>query len=112
MATYLINNEITINRQEGDTCDVTFTSVPPEINLTDATAKFQVKESATATPIISKTTDDDISIVSQDIVVNLLPEDTKGHSGRWKWELEVVLADTSVITLGRGCFNIIAELID
>jgi len=112
MATYLINNEITINRQEGDTCDVTFIDVPPEINLTDATAKFQVKTSATATPIISKTTDDDIVIVSQDITVNLLPEDTKGHSGRWKWELEVTLADTSVITLGRGCFNIIAELID
>lgn len=112
MATYLIDNEITLNRQEGDTCDVVFTDVPADIVLTGATAIFEIKANPTSTAIITKTTDDDITITGQQITVNLLPTDTKGHSGRWRWELQVTLADTTtVITLGKGCFNIIAELI-
>lgn len=112
MATYLVENEINLNRQEGDTCDIIFTDVPADINLTGATAIFEVKFNKTTTAIITKTTDDDIVIAGQQITVNLLSTDTKGHSGRWRWELQVTLADTiTVITLGKGCLNIIAELI-
>jgi hypothetical protein len=113
MATYLIESEIALTRQEGDNCDIQFKDVPIELNLTGASAKFEVKRKLkTDTPIITKTVGSGITISGQDITISLLPVDTKGNSGRWRWELQITLADLSIITIGRGCLNITPELID
>lgn len=113
MATYLIESEINLVRQEGDTSDIQFKDIPVELNLAGATAKFEVKKKLkTDTAIITKTTTEGIVIEGQDLTINLLPSDTKGQSGRWRWELQLTLSDTSIVTIGRGCLNILPELID
>ena len=113
MNTFLIGDEITISRQEGDTSYIEFQDIPTEISLVGASAKFQVKKkSKSDTAIISKTDASGITISGQNLTVNLLPSDTKNYAGRWRWELQITLQNTSIITIARGNFIIVAELID
>lgn len=102
MSTYLIKSEKTITRQEGDVADIVIT-VPALLSLSGMTAKFQVSDNSHKI-VISKL-DDDIAINDQVINIPLLPEDTEGFAGKFRWELQVVNED-GPITIGKGPFNI------
>jgi len=104
MASYLITQEITITRQEGDTADIEFT-VPDVLDITNATVIFQIRNAKNtilynAAPVP----------VAQDITVPLLPATTKGYSGRHRWELQVNISG-AIITIGKGDFVILPEQI-
>jgi hypothetical protein len=110
MATYIIDREISITRQEADTADVVFT-VPDMIDMSlYPTVKFQVSNSM-RTAILKKSTDENsLAIEAQIINVPLLPVDTHGKSGTFRWELEISNANET-ITIGRGIFVVIPQLI-
>ena len=107
MATYLIAREITITRQEGDVADIVIT-VPAALSMTARTPVFQVRDTSNRA-IINKTTPA-ITVQAQVINIPLLPADTKGKPGKHRWELQVT--DTNgPVTIGRGNFEIIKEII-
>lgn len=105
MATYLINSEKTITRQEGDDADIVIT-VPVAFSLTGATVIFQV-EDAKGNIIFTKTP----TPVGQVITITLDAVDTKGHYGNRRWELQVTKSG-KITTIGRGDFIIVREMID
>jgi len=106
MATYLIAQEIAITRQEGDLADVVFV-VPDVLSMTGKEATFKVNSDKYGSFIAKESSAGDITIVGQTITIPLLAADTKDKKGRHRWELEV----TGPITIGRGVFNVIKELI-
>jgi hypothetical protein len=110
MSTYIISSEIQLIRQEGDTSDIVFV-VPDVLSLTTFTEiKFSVFRNSSV--IIEKLlSDGSISVLSQTITIDLLPDDTKGYSGDYKWELEISNLTPTIITIGRGMFTLIAEQI-
>lgn len=110
MATYLIGSEITIKRQAGDTADIVFT-VPSILDMSQFTeVKFQVGNSSSV--VISKAlSEGELSVSGQVITIPLLAADTKNRAGGSNnWELEVS-NETEIITIGRGTFEIMRELI-
>lgn len=111
MSTFLVAREFPIVRQEGDNADIIFT-VPIELSLAGTvTAKFQVKTTDSRL-IFSKDTTEGITIDGQDITVELLPVDTKGKSGQFRWELEITKEATyGIVTIGKGNFKIVKEII-
>ncbi len=104
---YLVKRPLKITRQEGDTGSVVFI-VPDTIPMTGKTATFAVV-SKTGVPIFTKT-GGQITVDTQTITVPLVANDTKTWQGVHFWELQVTSL-TEVITLGRGDFEIINELI-
>lgn len=104
MTTYNIQKEITITRQEGDSSDLSI-NVPEILDITGATAIFQVR-SMVDKIILSK------SIIPQGQQINCLfnPQDTEGKAGIHRWELELIWGERH-ITIGRGNFEIIKQLI-
>ena len=107
MATYLIGKEIKITRQAGDAASVQIT-VPNVLSMTGYTARFQVRNNA-GRVLIDKS-GDALTIVSQVIYIPLLPEDTKNRDGVHRWKLQVSNIN-GPITIGRGDFQIIKEMI-
>lgn len=109
MATYLIKREIQIARQEGDTADVVVV-VPDVIDMGNYQARFVVKDSSRRAVIDKKSVDGVLTVTGQTITIPLLVADTKGKAGKHRWELQLTNA-TEVITIGRGAFVIINEII-
>lgn len=109
MATFLIKREITITRQEGDTADVVIV-VPEVINMANYDARFSVKDSNGRTVFDKKSENAELTISGQTITIPLLIADTKRKAGKHRWELQITNA-TEVITIGRGVFVIVNELI-
>ena len=105
MATYLIEEEAVITRQEGDIADVEIT-VPSELPLDGHGVTFQVKAAGGRVLINKKDTTNTLTITDQDIYIPLLPADTRGKDGVHRWELQVDTED-GPITIGRGDFRII-----
>ena len=109
MATFLIKREITITRQEGDTADVVIV-VPDVINMTNYQARFSAKDSNGRTVFDKKSENAELTISGQTITVPLLIADTKRKAGKHRWELQIT-NENEVITIGRGVFVIVNELI-
>jgi len=104
---YIIKNEIEIRRQEGDTGNITII-IPEQIDLDGMVPILHVVDRKLNT--IFKKEDSDWSINDQTISCSLLPTDTRGKSGNHKWELQLQSLN-EVITVGRGNFLIIKEII-
>ena len=94
MATYLIKSEKHFTRQEGDSADVEII-VPEIIDMGNYDAHFVAV---------------DISIQGQRITIPILPADTKGKTGKHRWELQINSTE-NIYTIGRGFFYIVSELI-
>jgi len=109
MPTYLIEKEIPIRRQEGDTADIVFT-VPEIINMANYSCKLAVKSTSGTSLILKDSTDGGAAIQGQVVSVQLGSNDTKRKAGTHRWELELYNND-EVITIGRGVFEIVAEMI-
>lgn len=108
MTTYIIKADITIIRQEGDQADIQIL-VPDVLSLTGATIKFAVKTNGGRTVLYKNT--DDMTIVGQLITIPLEPEDTKNKAGSHRWEIEISNSDIAPVTIGRGDFILVKELI-
>lgn len=109
MATYLIKKEYDITRQEGDTADVVII-VPDILDMQDYQAQFAVKSNMGETIFDKKTAEGTATKTGQTITVPIAPADTKGKPGKYRWELQVTKIN-EVITIGRGVFLIVRELI-
>lgn len=109
MTTYLIKREISITRQEGDTADVVVV-VPEILDMNSYSAQFQVRDTNRRTLFNKSSEDGTIQISGQTITIPLLPEDTKNRPGKHRWELQIA-SQTQLITIGRGNFSIIHEII-
>jgi len=107
MATYLIANEITITRQEGDTADIEF-ELDEVLDISTLNPYFSV-QTYKGIEILTKEPADFLKI-GQELTCFITEEDTKGKAGNYRWELELVNGST-VITVGRGDFIIVKELI-
>ena len=107
MATYLIKSEKHFTRQEGDSADVEII-VPEIIDMSNYDARFVVKENNLRTIMDKKA--GDISIQGQRITIPILPADTKGKTGKHRWELQINSTE-NIYTIGRGFFYIVSELI-
>jgi len=115
MDTFLIKTEKTITRQEGDTAGISIlVPTPPNgIDLDTYDATFVVvnsdgveiirKESFSSVP--------GITITDQTIDIPLYVDDTTTYAGEHRWELQLSNATPEVITIGRGDFIIIAQII-
>jgi hypothetical protein len=108
MAAYIIKSEIKITRQEGDDSEIVII-VPDILSLNSSTAKFQVKSQCGL--IFQRASGDGITINGQTISIILVPANTKGKSGKYRWELEITTGTGKIITIGRGDFVIEKELI-
>lgn len=110
MPTYIIDREIAITRQEADTADVVFT-VPDLLDMSRfSEVRFQVANSMRSNVLKKSLTEGSLSLQGQVITVPLQSADTKGKSGKFKWELEISNA-TEVITIGRGDFIVVPQQI-
>jgi hypothetical protein len=109
MPTYLVKKEIAITRQEGDTADVVFT-VPDVLDLALYNVRYHVLDNNRRYVFHKDTGEGTIQKDGQVITIPLLSEDTKEKTGTHRWEMELHNAD-EVITIGKGIFVIIPELI-
>jgi hypothetical protein len=109
MATYLIKREITITRQEGDTADVVIV-VPDVIDMGNYEAHFSVKDNSRRTVMNKETGNGTAYVSGQTITIPLAATDTKNKPGKHRWELQLT-NETEVITIGRGNFVIVNEII-
>lgn len=102
--------EIAIKRQEGDTSDLVI-NVPSAFDPASYNIHFEVFKSGKGIfKKINHGATQDWSISGQDITARIKEIDTKGHPGRWRYELE--LWDTnSVNTILRGEFEIVPQMI-
>jgi hypothetical protein len=107
MQSYIITQEIEIIRQEGDTGSIIMT-VPSVLDPADYTIDFQVRERKGR--LIFEKVDADWTKAAQQITCYLDSDDTTGFRGEHRWELQFSSL-TEVITVGRGCFSIIGEVI-
>ena len=103
MASYLIEQEETITRQEGDVADIEIT-VPDLLPMTAKQVHFQVFD-PNGRRIIDKPVGS-ISIVGQVITIPLYPLDTLNHSGKNTWELKIY-DQSGPVTCGKGMFQIV-----
>ena len=104
MATYLIQNDFTITRQEGDISDIVFV-VQNTLLLTGMTVKFQVFNSKSEI-MMDKVSPTNITVVSQQITIPLLQADTQSLKGSMTWECELT-GTGKRITICKGAFVII-----
>lgn len=107
MNSYIITQEITITRQEGDTGVLQFV-VPNILNPANFDITFQVWRMSRENSLLFKK--EDWTVEGQQITTSLTEADTKGFAGRWRWEMQFTSA-VEIITVGRGAFEIIKELI-
>jgi len=107
MATFIIAQEVTITRQEGDLADLVLV-VPDILPLTGRTAKFRA-EKIDGTAFIEKQSPD-IVMLLQVITIPILPADTDGNSGKHRWELKVYDAQNNPITIGKGVLYVLKKM--
>jgi hypothetical protein len=108
MQSYLVKTKYKITRQAGDTGSVVFI-VPATISMsTYHDVLFQVRDDRDRL-LFEKETPTDIVVNSQTITVNLANDDTAEISGKYDWELQVS-DGTDIATIGKGIFEIIAEI--
>lgn len=125
--TYLIEKELLITRQEGDTASIVFSMLfETGIDLTDYTVKFQVFKRDVV--VIDKTTADNtiqvedimsadsVPVVEgQSIIIPLAASDTEGKSGVYSFEMEISknvgVVGESIITIGEGGFTVVKQKI-
>ncbi len=106
----ILADEITITRQEGDTSAIEI-EVPEIISLAGRNIHFEVFKGREG--IFKKVNygdRQDWTVTGQEIETRLDEADTKGHAGKWRYELEVWDADY-VYTILKGDFIIERELI-
>lgn len=122
--TYLIDTEIELVRQEGDTASIEFLNyIEGGLDLTGYTIKFQAfkngvvaidKTTEDGTIIVEDILDDGI-LIGQDIYIPLISTDTIGLSGILPFEIEVSkdvnTVNESIITIGKGSLRIIKQKI-
>ena len=109
MVTYNIARGIALRRQEGDSSDLKVI-VPTLLDMTGATARFQVKDSAGRLLIDKSTLQSTVSLEGQTIYMRFAPADSNRRAGVYRWELVVTIAG-NIYTIARGSFEIIKELI-
>jgi hypothetical protein len=104
MPTFLVKQEKTIIRQEGDTADVVF-NLPEIIDPSEYEIKFSLFSNvAQGTILFSKT--DEIIVEGQQITVPILPADTLNKQGEKYWELSIETSEVKH-TIGKGIFKIV-----
>lgn len=107
----------TLRATRGDTVNYRFTCVDADgapLNLSGAAATMSVKRYITdADAIIEKTESDGLTLVVPEsgglIDLELLPEDTDGLTGHYRWDLEVTIG-TSVFTLDGGLLFVVGDV--
>ena len=108
MASYIIKQEITIERQEGDTSDLEIL-VPEVLDMATYEPTFYVIDRA-KNKLITKLPADFV-IDGQTITTNFAIGDTAGKVGKYRWQLEISNG-TNTYTIGRGNFVIIDDITD
>lgn len=108
MQSYIVRTRVSLTRQAGDTGSIEFI-VPALLDLTGMSAIFKVMDTST-TPLFTKETPTDITIVGQTVTVNLYNVDTANKCGSYTWELQVN-DENQVITIGKGDLEIVEEII-
>lgn len=109
--TYLIEEDIALERQEGDSAALRFL-VPDIISLTGMTIRFEVKTRRTPRDLIFAKQGNVWTVSGQVITASMAPADTRGKAGVHRWECQINNAlSTKLITIGRGNFTITPELI-
>lgn len=103
----LIDEEFDIVRQEGDSFYIAFEVELADIVLDGFTANFRMATNY-GKAWINKV--DENAIMGQIIRFDFLKGETKGKSGRHKWELEIRKGD-EVYTIGRGKMEILKQII-
>ncbi len=107
MATsYIVKQEILIERQEGDTGSIVLT-VPDIISMVDAEIKFGVFTQGGEEIFLKETAD--VTVVDQTITVPLVIDDNAGKKGTHVWELTVLPPGSQRITVGKGDFKIVKK---
>jgi len=104
MSTYLIENEYTITRQQGDISDVVFV-LQNTLPLAGKTVKFHVYNTKDDC-LMAKVSPDTITVVGQQITIPLLKNDTELLKGTLRWECELTSL-TERITIGHGPFVVV-----
>jgi|GEM_PF-3965241 hypothetical protein len=107
MPSYIVQEEILITRQAGDSFDIVIT-IPNTHPMIGATIKFAI---ALRNMVFVLKTLEDCTVNGQELTINFQPADTTGKSGPFNWELEITSSNGLVNTLGRGPFYLIKELI-
>lgn len=107
MQSYLITEEISIKRQEGDTGRIEII-LPGIIDPAAKTFHFQVKDASG--DIIMQKDDTDFTVNGQNIFFDLIASDTVEKAGSYRWELEM-RSQAEISTLARGNFYIVKEII-
>lgn len=106
MPRYLVKSATQLQPlQEGDYPQPLAFIVPDVLDMTDRQVEF-VMEYADHTPLFTKTSElGQIIIDGQNIIVNLIEDDTKDKVGVYHWWLRVKDAD-ELITIGYGKIQI------
>lgn len=107
MNSYVITERVTVTRQEGNTGSLGFI-VPAVLNPALFTIKLQVWTATNKSAILFEKTS--WTVTGQTITTPMAAVDTKGYAGTHKWEMQFTSL-TEVITVGKGDFVIIKELI-
>jgi hypothetical protein len=113
MATYLIKAEKTITRQEGDTADIVLV-VPVALDMDLYPDVIFWVVDTEGTKIMEKNSMDSdpaITVTDQTITIPITISDTTGHPGEFRWELQIGNDTPEVITIGRGDFIIVEQII-
>jgi hypothetical protein len=111
MATFLIKKEYKITRQEGDDCDVVLVlpSILP-INI-NTNYTFTVTGSIqSSNKVLFKKLNANMTISGLNITIPINAADTKNKVGISRWEFQIE-TNGKIITVGRGDFEIIKEII-
>ena len=108
MATYLIDNQFTIRRQQGDISDIIFI-VQNTLLISGMVVKFQVRNNK-GELVMDKVSPTNITVAGQQITIPLLQEDTQALRGSLTWECEITSTGKR-ITVGQGIFEIIKTYI-
>jgi hypothetical protein len=104
MSTYLIKEDFTITRQQGDISDVVFV-LQNTLPLTGLTVKFHVFNTKDEC-LLAKISPTDITVLGQQITIPLLKDDTETLKGTLRWECELT-SSTKRITIGKGAFVVV-----
>jgi hypothetical protein len=112
-SSYIIVEEVTLTRQEGDTGELAFI-VPEVLDPSLFTITLQVRtvpgENEVVGRLVLEKTGDDWTVEGQNISAPLEEADTKYWAGTHRWEMQFTDVQ-QVITVGKGDFIITGEII-
>lgn len=110
MPTYLIKKEKPITRQEGDTAEVVVV-VPDVIDMGSYEVQFKVTDSSRRAVFSKSSGAGTITVSGQTVTIPIAADDTKRKPGKHSWEMQITNNTPEVITIGRGPFVIVGEMI-